>query len=166
MSFLDDPEMKEVVAEFCQESFDLLDRLENILEDIEETNDTGKLEEFGQVIDRIMGAAKSIGADDVGKYCELGKIIGYKAGQSKDEKLLGIVTATLFDTTDLLQKMLQKIETGNTNYMENISSEAFVKRLHWLSGKFQHIDRASVAFDEKAADPNEEIATLLKDLGL
>ena len=92
---LQDPEMAEIVDDFCKESEKIYEQLEEMLEDYEETKDPKKLEEFGQVIDRIMGAAKSVDAVQTGVYCELGKTISYKASQSMDKALLDIVVAFL-----------------------------------------------------------------------
>lgn len=168
MSFLDDPDMRELVDEFCKESLDLLDQLEEVLEELEDSFNSSSLEHFGQLIDRIMGAAKSIGADDIGKYCELGKIIGYKSSQSKDLKLLQVVLAVLFDTTDLVKKMILKIQNNDATYMENLNTEAFGTRLKWLSEKFKHIERASCAVDERDNQDLDQtdIDSLLSDLGL
>jgi len=52
MSLLNDPSMKEVVDEFCTESSELFNQLEEILEDFEDDpTQTEKLENFGQIID-------------------------------------------------------------------------------------------------------------------
>jgi hypothetical protein len=63
-----DPEMSEVVDEFCEESDGIYTELEEILESYEDEPDPKKLENFGQIIDRIMGAAKSIDAQQTGLY--------------------------------------------------------------------------------------------------
>lgn len=173
MSFLDDPEMKEVVEGFCTESLDLLNILEDTLNKCEDSDytDNKPLEEFGQIIDRIMGAAKSMGADEVGSYCELGKIIGYKSSQVETPALIEVVVAVLFDTVDLLRKMVNQIQSGNSALTEGINLKAFGTRLHWLSDKFKDIERASCAITEGADADNGgmnqgNIDDLLSDLGL
>lgn len=169
MGLLDDPSMKEIVDGFCDESIELLDELEECLEELEdEPTKTANLEKFGQVIDRIMGAAKSVGADEVATFCELGKAIGYKSSQTSDPALLEVVVAILFDAQNLLLKMVDQIKTGNDNGLKNIKTQAFVTRLKWLQDKFKDIERSSVSFDEdKAAQLDQSsIDDLMSSLGL
>lgn len=170
MSIIDDPSMKEIVADFCNESEGLFDQLEATLEELEnDLQNTVQLEMFGQIIDRIMGAAKSIGADEIANFCELGKLIGYKSSQTKDLALLNIVVAVLFDTVDLLRKMIEQVRTGNGSALKSLSTDAFSTRLRWLSDKFKHIDRASCEIDnndDKARMSQGSIDDLLQSLGL
>ena len=66
MSLLNDPSMREIVIDFCDESDKLFDQLESHLENLESNpKNNMELEKFGQIIDRIMGAAKSIGASEI-----------------------------------------------------------------------------------------------------
>lgn len=170
MNLIDDPSMKEIVLDFCNESAELFDQLEATLEELEtDLQNTVQLEMFGQVIDRVMGAAKSIGATEVANFCELGKLIGYKSSQTKDEALLNIVVAVLFDTVDILRKMIDELRTGNSSALKTLSTDAFSTRLRWLSDKFKHIDRASCEIDkdeEKTRMSQASIDDLLESLGL
>ncbi|MBC7428651.1 MAG: hypothetical protein H7336_08580 [Bacteriovorax sp.] len=164
MSMLKDPSMKEIILDFCAEADMLFDELQDSLEILEENPaNTKELEKFGQVIDRIMGAAKSIGASEVATFCELGKVIGYKSSQIKELPLIEVVTAILFDSLDLLRKMVTAIRLGNDSGMKNLNTKAFVTRLTWLSAKFKDIDRASVAIE---GTPQNSIDELLQSLGL
>jgi len=173
LDFLSDPSMREIVEDFCQEANDLFADLETSLDEFEDDPSSAKsLETFGQVIDRIMGAAKSIGAHDIAMFCELGKIIGYKSSQTKDPALLSVVIAVLFDAVDLLKKMVAKIQSGEKDSkLEGLSTEAFGSRLKWLSDKFKDIERASCTMensdpeDEKELDQNS-IDDLMASLGL
>lgn len=170
MNMLNDPSMKEIVLDFCKESTTLFLELDKILNDLENTPSDSKLmEKFGQVIDRVMGAAKSIGAEEIATFCELGKLIGYKASQISDPPLLTVVIAVLFDAVDLLHKMIKKLETGNPGQLQGLSTQAFVTRLKWLSEKFKNIERGSVAITGKDASRNMaqgSIDDLMKSLGL
>ncbi|MAX67839.1 MAG: hypothetical protein QF441_05330 [Bacteriovoracaceae bacterium] len=168
MSMLQDPEMAEIVDDFCKESEKIYEQLEEMLEDYEETKDPKKLEEFGQVIDRIMGAAKSVDAVQTGVYCELGKTISYKASQSMDKALLDIVVAVLFDTVEILQVMNKNIEKIKEEKVSGINLETFSTRLRWLADKFKDIQRSSVAIgaNEKQLGDQKSIDDLLSDLGL
>lgn len=168
MSMLNDPEMKDVVLDFCVESERIFKELQNYLEDFEDDpEDKELLENFGQAIDRIMGAAKSLGANKIGTYCELGKIIAYKASQSKDEKLIQIVTAVLFDSIDVLSSLIKNIKLNQREDIDGVNLEAFTTRLKWLAGKFQNIERSSILLDgtEELEADQRSIDQLLKDLG-
>lgn len=168
MSMLKDPSMAEVVEGFIQESDEIYSKVEEILEDYEDEPSAEKLEEFGQTIDRVMGAAKSIEATQTGLYCELGKTISYKASQSNDKQLLDIVIAILFDTVEILKSMNKNLLIEKEEKVDGINLEAFATRLHWLADKFKDIQRSSVAIDEQNAGPIDQksIDQLLKDLGL
>jgi len=169
MSMLSDPDMLEVIEDFCAESEKIYSELEEMLENYEESSDGKILEEFGQVIDRIMGAAKSIDANLTGVYCELGKTISYKASQSMDKALLDIVTAVLFDTIDILKIMNKNIIKFKKEEVPGFNLEAFATRLRWLADKFKDIQRSSVSIavtDDKQLKDQKSIDDLLADLGL
>jgi chemotaxis protein histidine kinase CheA len=169
MGLLDDPSMREIVVEFCDESLELLDELESVLEDLEDDPTRVELlEKYGQVIDRIMGAARSIGADEIGTFCELGKAIGYKSSQTSDPALLEVVVGILFSSQELLVKMVNKLKTGDDNGLKSVNTQTFVTRLRWLQDKFKNIERASVSFnaDSKKELDQSSIDDLMSSLGL
>lgn len=168
MSMLKDPDMTEIIEDFCKESEGIYAELVSLLEDYEDWQDSKKLEEFGQVIDRVMGAAKSVDAHQTGMYCELGKTISYKASQSMDKALLDIVLAVLFDTVEILQTMNKNIMSKKEESVSGINLEAFGTRLRWLADKFKDIQRSSVAIgsEEKQLKDQASIDDLLANLGL
>jgi len=166
MSILNDPSMKEIVDDFCEEADSLFNLLENSLNLLEEDpRNTRELEKFGQIIDRIMGAAKSIGATEIALFCELGKTIGYKSSQIKEIPLIEVVVAILFDSLDMLRKMNQSLKAGNNTSMNQLNTKAFATRLNWLSAKFKDIERASCAVPDEKLNQNS-IDELMKSLGL
>jgi len=166
MNMLNDPSMKEIIDDFCDESASLFDQLEKSLNALEENpSNTKELENFGQVIDRIMGAAKSIGATEIATFCELGKVIGYKSSQIKDIPLIEVVVAILYDSVDMLRKMNLSLKAGNNTSMNKLNTKAFVTRLNWLSEKFKDIERASCAPVSTTLNQNS-IDDLMKSLGL
>ena len=167
MNILNDPSMKEIVDDFCNETEALFDQLETSLNLLEENpSNTKELEKFGQVIDRIMGVAKSIGATEIATFCELGKVIGYKSSQITEVPLLEVVVAILFDSLDMLKKMNQSLRAGNEKSMNQLNTKAFVTRLNWLSEKFKNIERASCAIDTSGNLNQNSIDELMKNLGL
>lgn len=148
---INDPDMKEIVDEFCDESDELLEQLKDILDEFEDDPTQSQLlEKYGQTVDRIMGAAKTLGLSDIGDLCQMGKIIGYKGSQAKEQPLKEVTVGVLFDLSDLLEVLLTNIRNGETEHDYNIA--AFKDRLQWLASKFKHIERASCAFDEKEAN--------------
>lgn len=177
MLMYQDPDMKEIVDDFCKEGRKQIAELNDFLFNLEDDlSDKSQLEGFGQTIDRMMGAAKSLEINILGTFCELGKIIGYKASQVEDENLISIVVAVLIDTVEMIQALLTKLEKKEALEMKEISTEAFTSRLQWLSDKFKHIKRASVAIgaveaenEKKDISPEnlqDNIDDLLKQLGL
>jgi len=165
MSLINDPSMKEIIVDFCIETEGLFDELESCLQNLEENpSNTKDLEKFGQIIDRIMGAAKSIGASEIAIFCELGKVIGYKSSQIKDIPLIEVVVAILYDSLDVLRKMLKALKDGDDNSMKKINPKALVTRLNWLSAKFKDIDRASCTIDGNLSQ--NSIDDLMQSLGL
>ncbi len=165
MSMLNDPSMKEIVIDFCNEADDLFNQLEGSLNILEDTPlNHVELEKFGQIIDRIMGAAKSIGATEIAQFCELGKLIGYKSSQISDVPLLEVVIAILFDAIHMLRKMILAIRDGNNNCMKNLNTKAFATRLTWLSEKFKDIERSSCAVNGNLNQ--NSIDDLMQSLGL
>ena len=167
MSILNDPSMKEIIQDFCEEANGLFDQLEGSLTLMEEDpTNTKELEKFGQIIDRIMGAAKSIGATEIATFCELGKVIGYKSSQIKDIPLIEVVVAVLFDSLHMLREMNKALLNGNEKSMNHLNTNAFVTRLNWLSAKFKDIERASCAIDANTTLTQNSIDELMKSLGL
>ena len=168
MALLDDPSMKEIIIDFCDEADSLFNQLEVCLENLEtDPLQSKELEKFGQVIDRIMGAAKSIGAQEIATFCELGKIIGYKSSQVKDIPLVEVVVAILFDSLHMLKLMNKALRDGNDQSMKQLNTKAFGTRLTWLSNKFKDIDRASCAIDGSKSNLSQNsIDDLMKSLGL
>lgn len=165
MSMLNDPSMREIVIDFCDESDKLFDQLETHLQNLEEDpKNAAELEKFGQIIDRIMGAAKSIGASEIAQFCELGKLIGYKSSQISDVPLVEVVVAVLFDAVHMLRKMNQSLRDGNDKCMNKLNTKAFGTRLTWLSNKFKDIERSSCAIGGNLNQGS--IDDLMKSLGL
>lgn len=154
-NILKDPEMKEIVISFCDESDLLCKNLESTLVEFEDNLENTKLlETFGQIIDRIMGAAKSLEAKVIGQYCELGKMISYKASQTSDQKLLVIVAATLADTVEIVQSLLRSVRARQEEKSPEINIEAYNKRMTWLLEKLKNISRASVSTQENSIQDN------------
>lgn len=160
--------MDEIIEEFCIESKALLEEAEDFLNTAEEGVLAKKnLEDFGQRIDRIMGSAKTIAMTNgsknlqsIGLIAELGKVIGYKGSQIKEEALYQIVVAFLFDALDALKALFKALEQGKID--SDMDFKVLLDRLRWISTKFD----ASLSGTLKISSPEEEVRELLKRLGL
>lgn len=140
--------MKELIVEFCDESDELLEQLRDILDNFEdEPSQSSLLEEFGQTVDRIMGAAQTMGVQDIGSLSQMGKIIGYKASQSKQQALQEVTAGVLFDLCDFLEVLLVNIREGKSQ--SDLNYETFQNRLQWLADKFKDIERSSCTIEEE-----------------
>ena len=170
--------MDEILEDFKAESKSLIKDLLEILEDIEgDYSKKQKLEEFGQLVDRIMGGAQSVamGYDAehqihrISKYAELCKLVGYKASQiEKNEQFYNIVIALLLDAVEMLDELVTKLETEEEKNIQEILSKTFLERLQWVSEHFDENMRASVAVteDEGQKMSQNQIDDLLKSLGM
>ncbi len=168
---LNDPDMKEIIIEFCDESDALLEELRDILDDFEDDPENSiLLEKYGQTVDRIMGAAKTMGLEDLGHLCQMGKIIGYKGSQAENKALQELSGGVLYDLCDLLEVILGNIREGKDQKEHDFNLEAFKGRLEWLAGKFKHIERASCDIGEepkakKATKTTAELDRLISQFG-
>jgi len=98
----------ELVQEFCQDVRAILEELSPLIDSIEFKNiRPSDLESFGQKVDRIMGAAKSLGYESIGTISELCKAVSYKASQSQDPNLVRIVTGILAEALEALSVLVK-----------------------------------------------------------
>ena len=151
--------MDEIIKEFKSESHELVQHMLAILEEAEEDfTKVRSLDTFGQLVDRIMGGAKTIAATDpklttleaIGKYSELCKAIGYKGSQiSNNEQLYNVTVGVLLDATEMLDEMVNGLESGDEKSTEDFMTSHFLERLTWLASQFGDEYRASVAVDKK-----------------
>ncbi|MEZ4871043.1 MAG: hypothetical protein R2827_02115 [Bdellovibrionales bacterium] len=149
-----------------------------ILDDIEDRfEQRHQLESYGQVVDRIMGGAKSLAMaldntkhlDQVGNYAELCKLVGYKASQIEDnEQFFNIVHGLLTDATEMLLEMVQTFGTENEKNIKEHLSTTFLDRLKWVNGQFDENIRSTLALDSESGKKasQSEIDDLMKSLGL
>ena len=166
-----------IYKDFQEESESLLVSMTEILEACEgDMSQVKRLEEFGQAVDRIMGAAKSLALVDgnkimgqIGDYSAFCKSVGYKASQIKDnEQFYGICVAFLMDATEVLENLIENLEAPTTKDMKEIFSKTFIDRLRWVSSQFGDEYRATLdVHGGKQTKMNQnEIDELLKKLGL
>jgi chemotaxis protein histidine kinase CheA len=143
-------EMNEIIQEFCQETNSIIDELVPILETLEaDPGNFKSLEVFGQKVDRIMGAAKSLELNKMGIVTEFCKTISYKTAQSKNLDLIKVVVAFLFDAVEIIKEMIASLEKGETEEINPVFLKTVISRLEFISSKLVSIQRSSVAIDDK-----------------
>ncbi len=171
----------EILKEFQLESKTLIEQIMEILEGCEgDFSQVKRLEEYGQVVDRVMGGAKSlamglsgVGADHfihkIGDYAALCKAVGYKASQIEDnEQFYDVAVAFLLDATEMLTEMIDKILEPKAASFKDLFTQTFLDRLKWVSSQFGAEYRASVEVNKNKPKKmsQTEINELLKKLGL
>lgn len=134
----------EILNGFLEETRTLLNQLIEISDQFEETNNPALLENFGQIIDRIMGTAYTLELQEIGRFCELGKKISYKASQATDKKLIELAGPILADAAEILQGMIEGL-VKKERHPGKATLEAFGTRLRWFLEKFQDIERATTS---------------------
>lgn len=140
----------EIIAEFRNESNPLLGELGGYVEELEEFEGgdfpSATLENFAQRVDRIMGAAKTIGMTEpeheglqaMGKIAELCKYTCYQAAKLRLAALLPVFAAFLADAVEMLQELLDGIEDeARVQKARQTFAPVLQKRLEWLSQKVQ-----------------------------
>lgn len=163
--------MENLITDFQEESDGLLTQLLEILEGIEgDYTQVRRLEEYGQIVDRMMGAAKSLAMSDldaqasleiVGKYCELCKIVSYKASQvENNEGLYTVVVALLLDATEMLQEMVKGLDQGTISANQFLP-KTFLERLRWVTTQLPPDLRGSLNLSQS----QESIDSILKSMG-
>ena len=138
---------KEIIDDFKEETNTLLEGLNDILEELEETEEEFPehlLENFSQQIDRIMGTASTISMmapehpamDTISKLTELCKKMGYNAVAAKKSNVVVLFTAFWADVVEVLEKLVNNFE--NEEKVKQIVEKETIflkKRLEWLYNK-------------------------------
>jgi chemotaxis protein histidine kinase CheA len=142
--------MDDILEEFCNDSRKIIAELELILEKLEDSPEQYiLLESYGQKIDRIMGAAKSLGYDKIGSLSESSKIISYKAAQTKNINFIKIAVAILFDAVDAINEILENLVEKKTEIIDITRENTVFSRVKFITDRLTHIQRASVAIDDQ-----------------
>ncbi len=167
--------MDEFLIDFQSESKTLVGQLLEILEAIEsDYSQYKRLEEYGNIVDRIMGTAKTLAEavpelkvvmDSIGSYGELCKAVSYKASQIADNRNLHtVMVALLLDATEMLQSMIDHIRDSKELDLKKVLSKTFLDRLRWASQQFDSSVRATLDYGDQ--NTQATINDLLKALGV
>lgn len=167
----------ELLADFKSESIQIITELSKLLESLEEDHSEfphSKVEEFAQMIDRIMGASNTLAGMStepsafvlIGKLSGLGKAIGYKAAQIGHEPLLPVFVSFLTDAVEIIEELVNSIEDKEKT--DAISSQyvpTLQKRLIWLGTKIN--DFAKNSPNQSAGSEGQiSVDALLKSFGI
>lgn len=173
-----DPQDLKILAEFQSESKKLLQQMKIILEDC----GTGaapalRLEDYGNLVDRIMGGAKSIAValsvqvhpiHKVSDYADVCKVVGYKTSQIKDhDAFFEICIALLLDATEVLEELILGLMTMKPEDVNSLITQKILDRLRWVAGKFGEDGQVGRASKDRKGKLNQKnIDDLLKKLGV
>lgn len=150
--------MDEIIKEFKLESLELVQHLLAILEEAEGNfKKVRSLDTYGQIVDRIMGGAQTLAAQDpnlqtiatIGQYAELCKGVGYKGSQISDnEELFHVTVGILLDGTEMLEAMIESLPEEKEKTMDDFMTQHLLDRLKWLAGQFDESFRASLSIQK------------------
>lgn len=114
---------KELIDGFISDSAEIVEKLKFNLKEFTFSSDPKFFESFGQEIDRIMGAALTLGFQTTGELAKLGKEIGYKSSQiSEMDKLLVLqsILSQIVKELDEDLKRIKKSESLNQEETKNL----------------------------------------------
>lgn len=154
---------KEIIDGFKEETNTLLEGLNDIIEELEDTDEefpVHLLENFSQQIDRIMGTASTINmmAPDhpamqpISRLTELCKKMGYNAVAAKKKQAVPLFAAFWADVVEVLSKLVNKFEDED-KIRAIVAKEIPVlqKRLEWLYSKIPKL-----VYDKDASSETED----------
>ncbi|UOF02151.1 hypothetical protein [Bdellovibrio reynosensis] len=166
---------KAIVEDFVDESKTLIPEMLDLLESIEgDFTQVLKLADYGNLVDRIMGGAKSLAlmaSEDhalhmIADYSAVCKAVGYKASQiTANKQFFNVCVGLLLDATETLEVLLENINQSTSELKQNIP-EAFIERLRWVSSQFSEEYKSSVGAGSSQKMAQTDIDDLLKKLGL
>lgn len=168
----------EILRDFVKESKTLIKGLVAKLEEIDGFPEHAKsLADYGNLVDRIMGGAKSLALLVEGDhalhilsdYTSICKAVSYKGSQIRgNDQFFNVVHAFLFDATEILEILIDKMESPVAALRKDIPTN-FIERLKWLSHQFDEAYSASVDSQPKEDAPQlsqNEIDELMRKLGI
>lgn len=146
---------KEIIDTFQEETNGLISELRGVVEKLEDHEGSFPkelLEEFANKADRIMGTAKTFESMypdhrafmHIGKFGELCKATGYKAGVLNNMGLIKIFAAFWADTLDIVENLCKNI--GNQASLNGVMSTdipLLQKRLTWLAQQIVNLTKGT-----------------------
>lgn len=159
-----------VYDKFLVESKRLADEMADILTAVEKKGafEQAKLEEYSNLVDRIMGGAQSLAMaypsthplHIIGDYCSFCKKISKKTAQiDSSDQFYNVCVAILQETTSTLKAVLQNIDKP-TDEIKKVMPEGMTDRLRFVFQQFS--DGGAGAAEMNQSDIDE----LMKKLGM
>lgn len=104
---------QELLEGFVEETQAILDSTQVSLSEFVTSKDPACFEKFGQEIDRVMGAALTLGFQEVGDLARLGKEVGYKSSQINELPKLLVIHSLLLQLNKELQRHVKCLKKGS-----------------------------------------------------
>lgn len=123
---------QELIDGFISDAVEIIEKLKFNLREFTISPDQKLFESFGQEIDRIMGAALTLGFRTTGELAKLGKDIGYKASQISEIDKLLVLQSVLSQLVKELDKELKRIKKSESLNQEETKN---------LVAKFQDVNQ-------------------------
>lgn len=117
----------ELLAGFLDDSFVVTENLKDLLGKFKAVEDVAIFEQFGQQVDRVMGAAYTLCLNDLGDLTKLGKELGYKASQVNEIAKLLVIQSLLSQLVRMVDKMLKSYD--KKEQFDSTESKLLLKRL-------------------------------------
>lgn len=163
----------DILNEFLTEAKRLVAECQTLLEDLEGKPEAApRLEEFANKIDRVMGAAKSLGllatADHplhmVGDATAVCKALGYRGAKvAHQPKLFEVTVSFLLDAVETVDELLDRLDEPPENLRADLKN-TLLGRLQWISDIYRQIPEAGAASGEKLVQ--NEIDELMRKLSM
>lgn len=163
----------DILNEFLTEAKRLVAECQTLLEDVDgKPGEALRLEEFANKIDRVMGAAKSLGLlvdgdhplHMVGDTTAICKALGYRGAKVGNQpQLYGVTVSFLLDAVETVDEILDRMEDPAADLRADLKN-TLLERLKWISDIYRKIPEAQASSGEKLVQ--NEIDELMKKLGM
>ncbi|MFN7727789.1 MAG: hypothetical protein ACK5P7_01395 [Bdellovibrio sp.] len=168
-----------ILRDFQAESKTLVKKMAEILDQCEGNfSQVQSLADFGQTVDRMMGAAQTLAAEPAVPNVRLSRVadcaaicksVGYKASKIKDnETFYDICVALLQDATEVIEQLVEHLFDKDDIDMKTLFSQTLIDRLKWVSDQFgaEYSGTVDVHQGQETKMNQADIDELLKKLGL
>lgn len=135
---------QELVGEFINETSEILDLTYLALSRFIDDPDPACFEDYGQGIDRVMGAALILGFTDLGNLAKIGKEVGYKSSQIKDINRLLVIHSLLSQLNKEIVRITRHLQHNRPHDAEAVN--ILIKKLQRASNELGDL-RTSVKIE-------------------
>ena len=164
---------KKIVADFIIESRKIVLNLTIILTEIKgQPSLSLKLHDYGNQVDRIMGAAQTLALamseehafDLISDYSSICKTVAYKAAKLNDNvPFYDLCIALLVDATDTLGFLIDRINTP-AEQLKKAVEHTMIERFRWVSQNILQ-DGSKSSGLEAGKMSQDDVDALLKKMG-